>query len=146
MRISDWSSDVCSSDLMALDVGHRLLGDAPQLTLLEDRQAPGLLGPEPDLEPAALADPVEERLEGGGEALGVGHVCAQVVERVAHLPDHPAHIVAQVVERLAGIGPTAAALDDAVELEGEVGQPLPDAIVEVAGDPRTLLELGRAHV
>src|SRR3546814_2711868 len=93
MRISDWSSDVCSSDLMALDVGHRLLGDAPQLTLLEDRQAPGLLGPEPDLEPAALADPVEERLEGGGEALGVGHVCAQVVERVAHLPDHPAHIV-----------------------------------------------------
>src|SRR3546814_3494936 len=100
MRISDWSSDVCSSYLggplahaheavrveapglahreadavvgdlegpllavaapgdrdlagrgMALDVGHRLLGDAPQLTLLEDRQAPGLLGPEPDLEP-----------------------------------------------------------------------------------------------
>src|SRR3546814_2499379 len=36
---------------MALDVGHRLLGAAPQLTLLEDRQAPGLLGPDPALAP-----------------------------------------------------------------------------------------------
>src|SRR3546814_194179 len=26
MRISDWSSDVCSSDLMAVTVGHQLVG------------------------------------------------------------------------------------------------------------------------
>src|SRR3546814_7892653 len=31
MRISDWSSDVCSSDLSALRLGQRRLGDRPVL-------------------------------------------------------------------------------------------------------------------
>src|SRR3546814_20845915 len=99
---------------MALDVGHRLLGDAPQLALLEDRQAARLLGPEPDLEAAALTYPVEERLERGGEALGGGHVGAQVVERVANPPEHPAHVVAQVVPGVGCIGAAPVSLVDEV--------------------------------
>src|SRR3546814_10476016 len=101
---------------MALDVGHRLLGDAPQLALLEDRQAARLLGPEPDLEAAALTYPVEERPERGGEALGVGLVGAQVVELVANLPCHPTPVVAPVVPGFAGIGAAPVFLDDAVDL------------------------------
>src|SRR3546814_8385773 len=41
MRISDWSSDVCSSDLLAL--GDILLGDACQRTSVDDVDAVHLL-------------------------------------------------------------------------------------------------------
>src|SRR3546814_6914497 len=41
MRISDWSSDVCSSDLPARDLGAAGLGEAPQLGEVGDRHDPG---------------------------------------------------------------------------------------------------------
>src|SRR3546814_14572327 len=105
---------------MALDVCHRLLGEAAQLALLEDRQAARLLGPEPDLEAAALTYPVEERLERGGEALGVGPAGAQGGERVAKLPDHPAHGVAQVGQGIAGTRPAPGFHYHAGALQGGV--------------------------
>src|SRR3546814_18205119 len=50
MRISDWSSDVCSSDLLALNIqdlrllgGVRVLGTLVDLELLVHRAAEGIL-------------------------------------------------------------------------------------------------------
>ena len=88
---------------------------------------------------AAILHPLEERFEGAGQALGLGDVGAQVVERVAHLADDAPDVVAQAVEGGGGVAAGGAALHDAVELEGEVGQGLADAVVEVAGDPGALL-------
>ena len=70
----------------------------------------------------------------------VGHVGAQVVEGVADLADDAAHVVAELLQRR---GPTSLALvvglDDAVELERQVGERLPDAVVQVTGDAGALL-------
>ena len=124
---------------VALDVGDRLLGDAPQLPLLEDRQPAGLLGPQLAGQAAALLHPVEEGLERGGEALRLGDVGAQVVEGVADLADDAPDVGAEVVERRRVVAAAGAVLDDAVELEGEVGERLADAVVQVAGDAGALL-------
>src|SRR3546814_8329135 len=45
MRISDWSSDVCSSDLLDLSVKHGELDRLAIITLIIDRQTKLILGP-----------------------------------------------------------------------------------------------------
>src|SRR3546814_7143753 len=44
MRISDWSSDVCSSDLLDLSVKHGELDRLAIITLINDRQTKLILG------------------------------------------------------------------------------------------------------
>src|SRR3546814_17836235 len=44
MRISDWSSDVCSSDLLSRDGVVRLLGDGFEVRVLHDLSDLGLHG------------------------------------------------------------------------------------------------------
>ena len=55
--------DVVGSGVL-LDVGQGLLGDAEQLTLLQERQPAGLLAPEDDVE----ARPLPYPLRGTGRA------------------------------------------------------------------------------
>src|SRR3546814_7340239 len=46
LRISDWSSDVCSSDLHALEIGNQSLGlrdGGPHLRLINDERSGGFL-------------------------------------------------------------------------------------------------------
>ena len=131
----------CGGPGVALDVGDRLLGDAPQLALLQDRQPAGLLGAH-----GSTSRPLRSRTRSRkassvvGEALRLGDVGAQVVEGVADLADDAADVGAQLVEGVAdGLAPGAPLLHDAVELEGEVGERLADAVVEVAGDAGALL-------
>ena len=73
------------------------------------------------------------------EALGLADVGAEVVERVAHLADDRPHVLAELAERRPDVVAAFAGLDDPVELEGEVGERLADAVVEVAGDAVALL-------
>ena len=84
-------------------------------------------------------DPAEEPVEDGREVGLLGHVGAQVVQRVAHLADDAPDVLAELFE--GGRDPVALAvgLDDAVELEGEVGDRLTDAVVQVAGDAGAFL-------
>ena len=88
---------------MALDVGERLLGDAPHLPLLQDRQAGVAVAVELDSRPLRSRDPADVGLEGGGHVLAVGDVGAQVVEGVADLADHAADVVAELLERRADV-------------------------------------------
>src|SRR3546814_14204470 len=76
MRISDWSSDVCSSDLGARQVGRRALADAM------DVHAVGAGGEaaRDDLEPEAGA--VLEDIDAAAiGALGVATLCGRVGDR-----------------------------------------------------------------
>src|SRR3546814_8961318 len=98
MRISDWSSDVCSSDLTAedavvsldfdaLDGGFLLPGEADPVWAGDiDRMFVSLVPPDYDLTEAALAAPVEGWAEmsaitctGSGSVLAIGD---------AMLPEH----------------------------------------------------------
>src|SRR3546814_7247343 len=91
MRISDWSSDVCSSDLTAedavvsldfdaLDGGFLLPGEADPVWAGDiDRMFVSLVPPDYDLTEAALAAPVEGWAEmsaitctGSGSVLAIG--------------------------------------------------------------------------
>src|SRR3546814_13122934 len=56
MRISDWSSDVCSSDLLHVAPGHAIDGEAGA-----DRGDPGAVGLDHE-RPAAVLGDVEQRL------------------------------------------------------------------------------------
>ena len=82
---------------------------------------------------------MHELLEHLAQALLLGHVGAQVVQRVADLAGDAAHVVAQLVQ---GIGDAIArlvAVDQAVQLEAQVGERLADAVVQVTGDAGPLL-------
>src|SRR3546814_3312415 len=65
VRISDWSSDVCSSDLLGDVVGHRL---QQRITLLQRHVAGGHHGTEQDLD----VDLVVGAVDAGGVVDGVG--------------------------------------------------------------------------
>src|SRR3546814_8884976 len=110
MRISDWSSDVCSSDLL----GHRLRRDVgPGLAVVAGDVHQAVVGRCPDLAAAMLgfvhAGAARMHLGAGGVAgqrpagivLPVGIVTAEV--RRDRLPAHPLvagaeHVVAAGVE------------------------------------------------
>ncbi len=83
---------------MPFDVRDGLLGDAPDLTLLQQGESTALLGAERDPQPAALGDPLQELLEGRGHVLHFGDVGAEVVQGVPDLADDAAHVIAEVVE------------------------------------------------
>ena len=88
----------------------------------------------------ALAEPVDEQLERRQEALLLADLGAEVIQRVAHLADDPADVLAELSRRGSPSSLAAAlGLHEAIELEGEVGERLADAVVEVAGDPVALL-------
>src|SRR3546814_1724614 len=80
MRISDWSSDVCSSDLPAAAVGLDEGGRADQLQL---QQAAVLLGPRQLVDPVAHAFPDRQRVQ--VQAAGLEGVVSedQVVAAIA---------------------------------------------------------------
>ena len=125
---------------MAFDVHEGLLGDAPQLPLLQEREADVLVGVDLDGEIAALGDPVGEAPRARRPAASlVGDVGPQVVEGVADLADHAPHVVAQLVEGRPEVVAPLVGLDDPVELEGQVGQGLADAVVQVPGDAGAFL-------
>src|SRR3546814_19637830 len=100
MRISDWSSDVCSSDLRA-DV---IVRD-PRREIEIERPEKGLIGDERDLK-------LGEALEGRNAAVGIGHgafgraaeprqfVVAQA-ELVAAIidPERPTHLAGGQIEK-----------------------------------------------
>ena len=89
---------------VALDVGDRLLGDAPHLPLLEDRESSRLLRCEGSTRRPLRSDTRSRNCSSvGGHVLHLGDVGAQVVERVADLADHAADVVAEVVEGLSHV-------------------------------------------
>src|SRR3546814_19710202 len=70
MRISDWSSDVCSSDLLAAREGHATLADdvvEPAGQALHERQGPGDLEGVANLVVGAVAAEGEVLAHGVGE-------------------------------------------------------------------------------
>ena len=77
----------CVGPGVSLDVGDGLLGDAPQLALDAERQPGRRVVDELDLEAAALLHPVQVGVERADQVLALGHVGAQVVERLPHLAD-----------------------------------------------------------
>ena len=125
---------------VALDVGERLLGDAPHLPLLEDGEAGPPVAEELDLEAAALAAPGRCRPRGWPPCPG-GRTRRCAGRRGCRGPRGSRERTSS--RRCSSEGPTVVALavvgHDPVELEGQVGQGLADAVVQVAGDPRALL-------
>src|SRR3546814_14748110 len=85
MRISDWSSDVCSSDLPARDLGAAGLGEAPQLGEVGDRHDPGH-DRDVDAERARVVDEAEVGVGAvevlGDRAVGAGVDLAPEVAQV----------------------------------------------------------------
>src|SRR3546814_10992113 len=79
MRISDWSSDVCSSDLLAVALGARHAEVAAHLGL----DVAALLVA--DDHHAAAADAAQAADDGG--VVGIGAVAGQFLELVADHPD-----------------------------------------------------------
>ena len=68
----------------------------------------------------------------------VRHVGAQVVQRVADLADDVTDVRAQLFERGTDEIAAGVALHDPVELEGQIGERLADAVMEVASDAGAL--------
>ena len=122
---------------VALDVDERLLRDAPHLPLLQDRQ-PARVSVRSCVGKVLRSRTRSRNASSVSAMSGLRHVGAQVVERVAHLADDPTHVVAQLSSGSRS-SPLLVRLDDAVELEGQVGERLADAVVEVAGDAGALL-------
>src|SRR5579871_2832590 len=81
---------------VALGVGDRFLGDAPEFPLLREREPAGGLGAEDDLDAAAAVYPLQEGLENRDQVLAVGDVGPEVIERVSDLTHDPADVLAQV--------------------------------------------------
>ena len=126
---------------VALDVGERLLGDAPHLPFLQDRQ-PAVRGRSRQLDRQPLRSRTRRDvgLEGGRHVLAVGDVGAQVVEGVADLADHRRGRRRGAARASRSTSsPRAWLAHDAVELEGQVGEGLADAIVQVTGDAGAFL-------
>jgi len=92
-----------------------------------------------DLEVAAFADAGRIGLERLGHVADVGDVGAQVVEGVPNLPDDPSYVAAQLIEGGAHMVTLGLAAHDAVEPEGQVGERLSDAIMQVSSDAGPLL-------
>src|SRR3546814_2367373 len=96
MRISDWSSDVCSSDLVRLDVHpQRLqhvagaaLGGGGAVAVLGDRHAAGrhheLAGGGDVIAAGAVAAGAAD-VDGAGPALDGGHLAARSEEHTSEL-------------------------------------------------------------
>src|SRR3546814_18502252 len=77
MRISDWSSDVCSSDLDGAAEGAELLVGESVVhqphALADAREADRAAGPEPfDVEPCVVAEPDHHRALGPDRLPGAG--------------------------------------------------------------------------
>ena len=124
---------------VAFDVGDRLLGDPPQLPLLDERQPAVFWCVEVHLDAAPLLDPLEEAVEGLDQALLVGHVGAQVV-RACRAPATAGRRTSVAARRARSDRTSSRDLAaDAVEPEGQVGERLADAVVQVAGDAGALL-------
>ncbi len=124
---------------MTLCVDHGLLGDAPQLPLLQLGHACGLVDAQDHPDAGATLHPSGELGEDVLHVALVGDVGAQVVQRVPHLPDHTPNVVANPGQIIAHWGAPLVFADDPVELEGEVGEGLADAVVEFTGDAGPLL-------
>src|SRR3546814_17396262 len=110
MRISDWSSDVCSSDLRPVEDGLAFpVPLRPHVVVrLEERRVLAEqfidLGLGPDVELAFLAFAVA--VAGSGE--GAGPCLPAAIAVAAHLAQHPAAGPAQAtpLKRRAGVLPT----------------------------------------
>ena len=82
---------------------------------------------------------IDELLQGGRQVLRLGHVGAQVVQRLADLADHARDLRAQVLQRGVDRFAPLGCRDRAVDLEAEVRERRPDVVVQVAGDAVALL-------
>ena len=85
---------------------------------------------------AAFAEPVHHVTGDLGERLGLGHPRAQLAQGLAQLVERRLHVVVQAVEVL---HPGRVGGHDPFELEADVGQPLAQSVVEVAGQTDPLL-------
>src|SRR5438105_3746569 len=83
---------------MALDVADRLLGDAPHLPLLGDRQAGRLLMAERRLDARPLVHARQIALESVDQTTALGDVGAHVVERLPHLAHNRPDVGAQTLQ------------------------------------------------
>src|SRR3546814_2658032 len=107
MRISDWSSDVCSSDLFAVD----LPADAAKAEDAEAAAADGAGQGHALLQPLALAHVAVAvaDLARGGEQQGDRHVGDVVVQHVGRVGDDD--VAPGGVREIDGVDPDAVAAD-----------------------------------
>src|SRR3546814_8573202 len=93
MRISDWSSDVCSSDLPGATGGRRLYAHAGQRRQISFRHRQRVsahhLGSGPGLDAPAARTPPEHRLgSGSGQSFGADLAPAKLPTHQAEPADH----------------------------------------------------------
>ena len=84
--------------------------------------------------PLRCAQPVAHGPQCAQDVEVCGDLGAQLVERLPHLADHAPDVVAQPGQLAADVVAALGGPDEPVELEGEVGERLADAVVEVAGE------------
>src|SRR3546814_7285226 len=104
MRISDWSSDVCSSDLLLLSVSIALL---VHRLVLGARRVLGRVDPDvDDRRPAGLLDRLARAPQRRGDLAGIAHGLAVVAQHV------PEYLEVDVAELVADVAALLAVLDD----------------------------------
>src|SRR3546814_9684152 len=102
MRISDWSSDVCSSDLVSIEGPHE--ADRFWISRLgEDGRSYGVNG--------AVFEP--DRWLNDGDKVTVGNLSLDVIHCPGHKPGHVVFLHA----------PSKLAIVDDVLFEGSIGRP-----------------------
>src|SRR3546814_2230569 len=109
MRISDWSSDVCSSDLFASPFGVAGLGIAPRRRALDDRAE--LIGAAREFEVGLQKLDARARVD-GEHALGLEHA-----QRVAQWLHRNAEQADKIILRDKGARGPLRSEDDTSELQ-----------------------------
>src|SRR3546814_1853392 len=102
MRISDWSSDVCSSDLLHSAFRALGVGDAARIAEIIGRIAPVDVGQEDQLPPAPrlrpCLQPRDRRFGDDIERGALPDIARAAVDRVQHMRAAIARLVALVAE------------------------------------------------
>ncbi len=108
---------------VTLDVHERFLRDSPHLALLQDRQAGSAsIAVDTHIEVGSVRQSGRELLEYISYLQPFGDVGPEVVQGVSNLADDPTEISTELVERGAQFIPGQVAIDDAIELESQIGK------------------------
>ena len=99
----------------------------------------GRIGVEGHLERGPVAHPLAEHRQRGDEVLALGHVGAQVVQRLTDIADDGADLLAELAQRCRHVAAALGLHREPVDLEPDHGEGVADPVVQLAGDAAALL-------